>query len=86
MANATNNLFEDLLGDYKTYIVGGLGIVTNALAQFGIWNPTSDQLMSVNGILVMAAAIFIRAGIKKAQRATEAKAAEIKAVVRAESK
>lgn len=82
---ATNNLFEDLLGDYKTYIVGGLGIVTNALAQFGIWNPTSEQLMSVNGMLVMAAAIFIRVGIKKAQRATESKAAEVKAAVKAEA-
>lgn len=82
----TNNLFEDLLGDYKTYVVCGLGIVTNTLVQFGVWNPTSEQLMSVNGMIIMAAAIFLRIGVKKAQRATEVKAAEVKAVVREESK
>lgn len=80
---ATNsNPFENMLGDYKTYIIGGIGIIVNVLAQFNIWNPTSEQLNSINGMLVMAAAIFLRAGVKKAQTAIDVKATEVKAVVK----
>lgn len=68
------SVFDSTLGGWKTYITAALGILYNALAAFGVWNPSAEQVTAVNGVGVLAAVIFLRMGIRKAQ-ASAAKAA-----------
>lgn len=63
----TSSTFDSILGGYKTYITAGIGIVFNVLTAFNVWNPTTEQTMAINGAIVLLAAAFLRAGVKKAQ-------------------
>ena len=65
----TSTAFDDLLGGYKTYITAGIGVVYNLVTAFGLWNPTEQQNVAVNGVIFALAALFIRLGVKKAQHA-----------------
>lgn len=65
VANA--GAFDTLLGGWKTYLTAGIGIIINAVGAFDIYDFTTEQITSINGIVIMAAAIFLRMGIKKAQ-------------------
>lgn len=64
-ANSDSSTFDTILGGYKTYITAAIGIVFNVLTAFNVWNPTTEQTMAVNGAIVLLAAAFLRAGIKK---------------------
>lgn len=59
--------FDTVLGGWKTYLTAGIGIIINAIGAFDIYDFTTEQITSINGIVIMAAAIFLRMGIKKAQ-------------------
>lgn len=62
---ASNN-FLDTLNGYRTYVSAVTGIIFNALVAFRVWSPTDQQVASINGIIVLLTAIFLRIGIKKA--------------------
>jgi hypothetical protein len=62
-----SSTFDSILGGYKTYITAAIGIVFNVLTAFNVWNPTTEQTMAVNGAVVLLAAAFLRAGLKKVE-------------------
>ena len=65
------NAFDGFLAGYKTYIAAALGIAFNVLAAFHVWSPTPEQVTAVNGVAVLGTAIFLRLGVRKAQKAAQ---------------
>lgn len=63
----SDSTFDTILGGYKTYITAAIGIVFNVLTSFNVWNPTPEQTTAINGAIILLAAAFLRAGVKKAE-------------------
>jgi hypothetical protein len=75
------SVFDTLLGDKKTYVVSGVGMVLFFLQAFAIWSPTPQQQTAILGMVVMLAAITLRIAVKKVHVAVQASQAAAQAVV-----
>jgi len=63
--------FDGFLAGYKTYIAAGLGICFDVLSAFHVVALTPEQTTAVNGLAVLLAAVFLRLGVRKAQKAAQ---------------
>jgi hypothetical protein len=71
---APENPFAAYLSGSKTYVTAASGIILNLLSAFHVFTPTAEQLTALNGAVILAAAVFLRMGVKKAEVAAKSAA------------
>lgn len=74
------SVFDGFMAGYKTYIAAGLGICFDVLSAFHVYTLTPEQVTAVNGVAILGAAIFLRLGVHKAQKAAQGAQAAVEKV------